>query len=75
MILPNGSRIAVELRTGFEQIQTVVISGKSIARKFEGWGIVGWRDANRLVLTNDRFHTERMALGDIDTGQIHQFYP
>jgi hypothetical protein len=72
---PDGSQIAMERQTELRQIQTVVIIENSIIRTFEGWGLIGWRDSGRVVLADNTLFPKRMALGDIDTGQIQQFYP
>jgi hypothetical protein len=72
---PDGSRTALEHRTEYDQIQTIVIKGNSVVRRFEGWALIGWRDSGRVVLADRNLFPKRIALGDIDTGQIHQFYP
>jgi Tol biopolymer transport system component len=72
---PDGSRIGVERQTESRQIQTVVINRNSIVHTFKDWGLIGWRDSKRIVLADDSNVPKRMALGDIDSGQIHQFYP
>ena len=75
VISPGGNRIAFEHRTEFKQLQTVVIKGNSLVRKFEGWALMGWRDSDRVVLADNNLFPKRMALGNIATGQVRQFYP
>jgi hypothetical protein len=72
---PDGNKIAFERRTEFNQLQTVVMTGNSLVRKFEGWALIGWRDSGRVVLADNNLFPKRMALGNIATGQVHQFYP
>jgi hypothetical protein len=72
---PDGNRIAFEHRTEFDQLQTVVMKGNVPVGKFEGWALIGWRDSGRVVLADNNLYPTRMALGDIATGRIQQFYP
>jgi hypothetical protein len=74
-ISPDGSKAAIELCTGVLQFQTVVLYGNAVVRRFEGWGLVGWRDSKRAVLADNSTFPKRMALADIETGIISQFYP
>jgi hypothetical protein len=74
-ISPDGNRIAVELETEFGKRQTIVMSKNSLICKFEGWGVIGWRNSNTAVLADNNLFPTRMALGDIATGRIQQFYP
>ncbi len=75
LISPDGSKTAIELCTARPQCQTAVIDRNTLVRKFSGWGLVGWRDSKSAVLADESIFPKRMALGDIETGEIHQFYP
>lgn len=75
IVSPDGSRIAIELWTASRQPEVIVMNGNSVTCKFKGWGLVGWKDLNIIILRDDRFSPNGLALGEIAAGRIQQFYP
>jgi hypothetical protein len=68
---PSGIRIAIGW-SGEKQEQVEIVQSKKLIRVFAGWALLGWATENEVILSG---RGDLMAVGDIATGNIRQFYP
>jgi hypothetical protein len=75
---PSGNRIAI----GRKGDQVAIVQSKKLIQNFTGWDFQGWASETELILSQDyesqEYEKKRiklMAVGDIATGKIRQFYP
>jgi hypothetical protein len=72
---PSGNCIAISFWG--EKRQTAILQSGKPARSFEEWDVLGWKGEDEVVLVRNEWQKKRllMAVGDIATGKIRQFYP
>jgi hypothetical protein len=74
---PSGNSIAMNLTVG-EVAQVAIVQSKKLIQSFTGWVVHGWASETEVIISQDNKQRRTglmMAVGDIVTGNIRQFYP
>jgi len=77
---PSGNSIAIALMS--PEIQAAIMQSNKLIQSFAGWDVLGWASESEVILQKSvgaGYETdpsrELMAVGNIATGNIRQFYP
>ena len=72
---PSGDRLVVR-RMGGDAVPAIVLDAGGPPQSLEqGWTPLGWSGRNRVILEDHVNGAKRLAVADVETGDLRQIYP